>query len=309
MSKKRKVKISRIIIILVLLLLIIAGVIFIGFLIKNSKKEEPVFNIEDYHINQVDYSDAKKFELELNSKEYLLMRLNDFKVLYASDNDKRIYPASLTKVLTMDAILDIANPNDKTSYTQSQWNELVNENASLAGLRVNEEYKVKDVLLSLILPSGGDAAIALENYANSKGYNLVDKMNEKVLDLGLTNSHFTNPTGLHDDRLYTSLDDYARIVIDTLLKDEGKKVLKTMTYTQDDRVMHSSLFSLEQREDNVKVYGGKTGYTLEAGMNIMVLYEVNNRSYLLILANAEGSPYVEQKHIEDVNNILKFLYN
>ena len=64
------------------------------------------------------------------------------------------------------------------------------------------------------------------------------------------------------------------------------------------------------REDNVKVYGGKTGYTLEAGMNIMVLYEVDNRSYILLLAGAPGNPgRGEHFHYDDVNSIIEYLYN
>ena len=281
------------------------------FLSLNKKEEPPEFKVQDLHINELDYSEVKELPIDLHSKEYLLIRLNDFKVEYAKDNDSRIYPASLTKVLTMNSILSICkNTGLTSSYSDEDWDYLVRENASMAGLTPEKAYSVKDLLYALILPSGGDAAIALSNYANNSGYDLVDLMNKRLEELGLTNSHFTNPTGLHDDDLYTTLDDYAKIVIDTLLNKNGKEVLKSMSYLQDGNIKFSSLKPLEDREDNVQVFGGKTGFTLEAGMNIMTLYEVNNRSYLLILANAEGSPYTDgQYHIEDVNKILDFLYN
>lgn len=308
MAKKRKIKFSRIIIIAFLISFIIVGACYL--LLNNSPKEQEVFDVNDLHINELDYSEAKKLDIDLYSKEYLLIRLNDFKVLYASDNEKVIYPASLTKVLTMDSLLDICKDTNETSYlTSQQWNELIEENASLAGLIPDKDYSINELLYALILPSGGDAAVALNNYASNKGKDLIELMNNKCSELGLLNSHFTNETGLHDDNLYTTLDDYARIVIDTLKNTDAKQVLKTQNYIQDGTVKHSSLKDLFNREDNIIVYGGKTGYTPEAGMNIMTLYEANNRSYLLILANAEGSPYRDgQKHIDDVNRIFEALY-
>lgn len=310
MAKRRKVKIGRIIIIVILLLAIISGSIFL-YDVNKKKSEIKEFNVGDLNINEIDYSESKLLPIGLNSKEYLLIRLNDFKVLYAYGNDKPIYPASLTKVLTMDVILDICDDiNETSSYTADQWNYLVSENASMAGLYTDTDYTIKELLYGLILPSGADAATALSNYANSKGYDLIDLMNKKCTELGLVNSHFTNPTGLHDDDLYTSLDDYAKIVIDTLKKKEGKEILKTMYAEVKDKDYRSTLEVLEDRDDDIKVYGGKTGFTLEAGMNIMTLYEADNRSYLLILANAEGSPYVgSRSNIDDVNNVMNFLYN
>lgn len=310
MAKKRKLKIGRLIIVLILLVLIVAGIIYAVCLIKDSKKETKEFNINDLHINELDYSEAKQLDIDLYSKEYLLIRLNDFKVLYASGNDIPIYPASLTKVLTMDSLLEICQDTNETANCSSQQREeLIEDNASLAGLIPDKDYSIKELLYALILPSGGDAAVALSNYASNKGYDLVELMNQKCKQLALNNSHFTNTTGLHDDDLYTSLDDYANIVIDSLLKSDAKEILKTGEYELGNNVLKSTSLILQDRDDDIKVYGGKTGYTLEAGMNIMTLYEVNNRSYLLILANAEGSPYKHQYHVDDVNNIFDYLYN
>ena len=307
--KKRKVKVFRLLLVILLVLLIVGGIIYLVYLMND--KEEPVFNIDDLHINEIDYSESKELALDLYSKEYLLMRLNDFKVLYAKDIDKIIYPASLTKVLTMDAVLDVCeNIEDTSSYSDYELDELIEANASLAGLKTNTEYTIKELLNALILPSGADAAECLSNYVEDKGYDLIDLMNKKCEELKLQNSHFTNPTGLHDDDLYTTLNDYSKIVIDTLLKSDAKHVLKTMEIEQDDKTYKSTLIALADRDDNIEVYGGKTGFTLEAGMNILVLYEVDNRSYMLILANAEGSPYKDGlHHEEDVNLIFDYLYN
>ena len=125
-------------------------------------------------------------------------------------------------------------------------------------------------------------------------------------------SNFTNSTGLHNDNLYTTLNDYAKLVIDTLNNSDAKTILKSYSYTLDDGLtVKSTLSSLEGYFDDIEVYGGKTGYTDQAGENIMILYTVNNRSYMLILSGAPGNPYVagENYHFIDAISVLKYLYS
>ena len=311
MAKKRKVKATRLLIVLLPLftLVIVAGLFL--FYIINNQKQKVEFDINELCINEIDHSESKTFDIGLNAENYLLMRLNDFKVLYEKGNDKQIYPASLTKVLTMDAVLKMCDDlNETTSFTNKQRDQLIEENASLAYLKPDEEYTVDEALYALVLPSGADAAVSLENYATNKGKNLVDEMNDLCSSLNLTKSNFTNTTGLHDENLYTSLNNYSEIVIDAILEEEGLKILSTPEITIKDGIkLKSTLRPLCDRNDNIYVHGGKTGYTPEAGTNLLVLYEVNNRSYLLVLANAPGNPYVDgYKTIEDAEIIFNYLY-
>ena len=311
MKKKRKLKIGRLLLICVLLVLIIGLIVFGIKKIFNKNDELEPFDSASLNINELDYSEMKELDLDLYSSSYMLVRLNDFKVLYGKNINKQIYPASLTKIVSLDTVISNFNNLDDThSFSQEDYDELVSENASLAYLEADHEYSIRDLLYAMVLPSGADAGRALENYFAYHGLNFVEEMNNLVNKLNLSTSHFTNSAGLHDDNLYTSLDDYCHIVIDTLLNDEGKKVLKTFSYVlEDGTVVRSTLRELE-RDDEIKTYGGKTGFTGEAGENVMVLYTVNNRSYILILANAPGNPYLGQKyHFADVNTIFEYLYN
>ena len=311
MKKKRKLKIGRLLLAFVLLCLIVGLIIFgVKNIFNKNDKLEP-FDIETLNINELDYSEMKELDLDLYSRSYMLVRLNDFKVLYGKNINNKFYPASLTKIVSLDTVLsNFNNMEDTFSFSQEDYEELIAENASLAYLEVDKQYSIRDLLYAMVLPSGADAGRALENYFEYHGLNFVDEMNNLVKKLNLEDSHFTNSAGLHDDNLYTSLDDYCRIVIDTLLNEQGKQVLKTFAYTlEDGTVVRSTLRELE-RDDEIKTYGGKTGFTGEAGENVMVLYTVNNRSYILILANAPGNPYLGQKyHFADVNTIFEYLYN
>ena len=311
MKKKRKLKIGRLLIVMGILLALIAVLGLALYKIIDSADDEYVFDKESLSVNELDYSEMQLLDLDLHSASYMLIRLNDFKVLYGKNINNRFYPASLTKIVTMDAVLHNVKDLDATaSYSDDDYAQLIAANASVAGLRVDTEYPIRDLLYALVLPSGADAGRALENYFSRQGQDLIENMNGLVRELGLESSHFTNTAGLHDSDLYTCLDDYARIVIDTLLNGQGKAVLKTFRYELEDGTLLKSTLESLDGSAAVKIYGGKTGFTGEAGENIMVLYSHEGRSYLLILANAPGNPYAGQLyHFEDVSNILEYLYN
>lgn len=278
------------------------------FLFSCSKEKEPayVFSIDD--VNNIDYENIKQFDFDLHSDKYMLVCLSDFKVLYGKDIDKRMYPASLTKLLTLDTVLHLCDNLQDTSYiNDEQMKYCYEENASIAYLTIDEKYTIEELLYALILPSGADAAIALENYFNERNINLVNEMNKLCESLKLKDSHFTNVSGLHDDNLYTTLDDLFNIVLDVLQFDEARKILKSTNYrTHDDIPMLSTLLPLSN--ESIKVYGGKTGTTDESGQSVLAFYEHENRNYMLIVANAMGHKYKEYFHMDDIKKVFKELY-
>lgn len=306
MTKRRRVNKKRLLIV-ILVPLIIIGLIVTGIIILIPKNTDTK---NEYVVSyDVDYSDIETLDLDLHSKAYLLIRLNDFKALYGEKYNSVIYPASLTKVLAMDTCVNrVSNLEDISYVTQDQYNELIYENASLAGIVPYKEYSIKDLLYYLVLPSGADAAVAISNYFESKGMNLVDEMNKRCVELGLEKSNFTNPIGLHNDNMYTTLKDLSLIYIDAIKNDVAKDILKT-SYSEEYR-LYSTIYPVADRDDRITVFGGKTGYTDEAHQNIIVFYEVDNRSYILLLAGAPGNPGLgEHYHYDDVNLILDYLYN
>jgi len=261
-------------------------------------------------INQINDSDADKFDFSLHSAGYILVRLNDLKILYKDNSSERIYPASLTKIFTLNAVLKkVENLDDTSSVTSKQMDHLIAQESSLAGLQTDRQYSISDLLYALILPSGGDAAVALENYFASIDLDLVEEMNNVATSIGCKNTNFRNTTGLHDDKHYTSLDDLLLCIMDCLNYSQGRQLLESISYKlSDGEVVKSSLYNL--RNDKVNILGGKTGFTLVAGQLIIVFYEVDNRTYLLMLSNSDGNSYLEQYyHFEDCINIFERLYD
>ena len=271
--------------------------------------EAKTFNHNYDDIHEIDYSSARTFDFDIRSNEYMLVNLSEFKVEYCKDNDLRIYPASLTKLMTLDTVL---NTFDDLSVTSSISNEqiidLINQDASLASLQADYEYTLYDLLYGLMLPSGADAAIALENYFIENNLNLMEQMKLQLDKLNCNDTNFVNSTGLHDDNHYTTLNDLLKILLDVLSFESGREILETVNYLSEDHILFRSALQLIN-VDGIKVLGGKTGYTDESGQSVIVLYKANNRSYALFLANAMADSYYKQRyHIDDAMEIMNQLY-
>ena len=271
--------------------------------------EAKTFNHNYDDIHEIDYSSARTFDFDIRSNEYMLVNLSEFKVEYCKDNDLRIYPASLTKLMTLDTVL---NTFDDLSATSSISNEqiidLISQDASLASLQADYEYTLYDLLYGLMLPSGADAAIALENYFIENNLNLMEQMKLQLDKLNCNDTNFVNSTGLHDDNHYTTLNDLLKILLDVLSFESGREILETVNYLSEDHILFRSALQLIN-VDGVKVLGGKTGYTDESGQSVIVLYKANNRSYALFLANAMADSYYKQRyHLDDAMEIMNQLY-
>ena len=267
----------------------------------------PSFDSSNY--NQIK-DISEEFDFNLHSFGYKLVDLSDFEILYEKNNTVQIYPASLTKVMTLDTVLNLTDSLDDVSHvTSAQVDYLIEEDASLAYIQRDTDYTLRDLLYGLILPSGADAAFALENYFNERGIDLVEQMNIQAAKLGCTNSVFKNTTGLHDGDHHTTLDDLFLIVMDCLKYEEGRKILSSLYYMLEDGTRITTGIRSVNENPAVEVLGGKTGYTPEAGLNIIVLYRNRGRSYVLLSCNAMGDIFNDEFwHFDDTLTVFANLY-
>ena len=147
----------------------------------------------------------------LNSPHAILLRADSGEVLAEKDADSTIYPASMTKMMT--ALLAIeANPDLDTPVTLPEeiFPALQAQNASLAGFQPGETATVRDLLYGAMLPSGAECCEALAREVSGSEEAFVARMNQKAAELGMTATHFCNPTGLHDPEHVSTVRDMAR---------------------------------------------------------------------------------------------------
>ena len=148
----------------------------------------------------------------LNSPHAILLRADSGEVLAEKDADSTIYPASMTKMMT--ALLAIeANPDLDTPVTLPEeiFPALQAQNASLAGFQAEETATVRDLLYGAMLPSGAECCETLAREVSGSEEAFVARMNQKAAELGMTATHFCNPTGLHDPEHVSTVRDMARL--------------------------------------------------------------------------------------------------
>ena len=249
--------------------------------------------------------------LEINSNHAILYNMNEDMVLYEKDADTRTYIASLTKIMT--TIVAIENIDDINETVTIPYEGLEGLwNASVAGFKLGQKATYKDLLYGILLPSGADAAKTIAYYIAGSEEKYVDLMNQKAKDLGLTNTHFANTTGLDIDNHYSTVREISIILKYALQNEIFKEIYTTNTYTtSDNSLTFKSVFSnylTRYGITNKYIYGSKTGYTTLAGYCLSTIAHYNGVEYMLITTNADGTSNYPL-HVMDANMIYDYYIN
>lgn len=245
----------------------------------------------------------------LYSESAVLMHLDSGEVLFQKNSGEKIYPASLTKLMTALVILDHFEDLDHTVTLSGEvFDCLSGSGASVAGFLPGEQLTLRDLLYGCVLPSGADAAMGLACVTAGSEENFAELMNGKAAELGMAHTHFKNATGLHDPGHYTTVMDMAVLLRAGLKNPDFRELLTTFDYQTEPTNRHpggvglsSTLSSLmgTPYQDGVTLLGGKTGYTEEAGLCLASLAEKDGREYIAVTAGAPGSHETSPRHLED----------
>lgn len=215
-----------------------------------------------------------------NSQYGILIDIQNNTVIADKNGEARIFPASMTKVMTLIVAYEhIDNLEDTFTFTSEIIEPLYAAQASRAGFVPGESAKLIDMLYGAILPSGADATNGLAIYVAGSEENFAKLMNEKAKELGLKDTHFVTASGLHDNNHYSTCHDMAVILRYAIENEDMRKILSTYQYHTSPTKEHpegikltSSLYNkMEGNEPSegenptdIYVQGGKTGYTIEA---------------------------------------------
>lgn len=229
----------------------------------------------------------------IDSTHAILIDLDNNTVIAEKGSQERIYPASMTKLMTLIvAIEHIEDMNATFTMTEEILAPLYAQNASMAGFQTGEICTMMDLLYGTALPSGADATTALALHTAGSEEAFVGWMNEKVEELGLKDTHFMNASGLHDVNHYSTVTDIALILEYCMQNELCKEIISTYTYTTEMTPEHpegitlySTMFSRMYGTEvpNIMILGGKTGFTDEAG-NCLASYAQteDGRTYIAV---------------------------
>ncbi len=149
----------------------------------------------------------------LNVKSGIVIDYNSDKILYEKDPDTHIYPASMTKIMTSIIAFDLLkqgklNLDDETVISENAW-RLSQRGFSSMFIMINDTVTIEDLLRGIIVVSGNDACVALAEAIAGSEENFSDLMNEKAKEIGLTNTNFSNSSGINDPQNYSTVRDIA----------------------------------------------------------------------------------------------------
>lgn len=258
-----------------------------------------------------DEEQTKEQDSIMSAKASLIINDADGTMLYSHNIYHKLYPASITKIITALVVFKYGNLEDTVtiSYNASHITEY---GAKLCGFEEGDKIVLRDLLSSFLVFSGNDAGVAIAEHIAGSEKKFAKLMNQEMKNLGAVHSHFVNPHGLHNKKHYTTAYDLY-LVFHELAKNQtfldiinqpsytakfkGKdKKKKKLYFTSTDRY----LIGKATPPEGITVIGGKTGTTLKAG-SCLILYSEgkNDTHYISVVLKAEDGDdlYVQMNHL------------
>lgn len=243
-----------------------------------------------------------------------LFDLEGKRVLYGQRLYEKLYPASMTKIMTAIVALKYGNLADLVTVSQTAL--VLDADSQLCGLAAGDQLTLEQLLQGLLIYSGNDAAAAIAEHVGGTQADFTRMMNEEAARLGMSNTHFTNPHGLQDTEHYTSVYDiylmlneaisYPKFVEIIQMNNFSVQFQNTLGQARSIYLESTDYYLIGEATEpmGVTVLGGKTGTTDEAG-NCLALVSQNmyGNTFITVVANAPDKPVL----YEQMNQLLEHI--
>lgn len=282
--------------------------------IDASSSEADVPNEEPsvYPVQSASYKEIN--DKDITGKYSILLNANSGEIIAGKNYDRKIYPASLTKMLTLlVAAENIKDLNATYTFKATDIDPLIEENASRAGFEVGEKVTMKDLIYSSVLVSGADGTTGLANSISGSEKEFVKLMNNKITELGLTGTEFVNASGLHNKNHFSTVQDMAVITRECLNNEICKKVLSTSAYRTSKTKQNPNGIRLDSivlsrfegyyidlngdEKADAKILGGKSGFTDEASFTLSTICEYKGNYYICVTAKVKNQDLCSAEQI------------
>ena len=279
---------------------------------KAKAEEEKIPGLSESY----DFKVTKKTEdvpEDIDSGYAVIVDLVSGNVIAERDCDTDMFPASMTKILTLLVAVENIDPDRLDSDTYEIHQDITNyvytHEMSQVGWNIGDTPTIRSLLYGTILPSGADAAIALAEYTAGSEEEFVELMNKKLEELGISDTaHFTNVVGAFDEDHYCTCLDMATILRAAIDNELCREVLSCRYYEVERSLDEDSeyigisnwfLRRIEDKDTHGTVVCGKTGYTSEAGFCAASYQESDDGGhYICVTADAPGTWQCIYDHVE-----------
>lgn len=233
-----------------------------------------------------------------NAKSVILYETNTDTLMYGYNQDEKVYPSSLVKILTALIAIEKGDLNQVVTIRKDVL-DTVPIDAVSAELLPDELISLENLLYCMMVDSANDAAAVIADHISGSQEAFVEEMNLYASELGCTSTNFVNVHGLHHEEQYTTARDLCRILLTAIKNDTFYKIFSTVNYTvpatnlSEERVMTTGNFMMS-KPDGMEIYfddrvtGGRTGMTEDGGRCLAVCAESNGMQLISILMGAKS---------------------
>lgn len=229
-------------------------------------------------------------ETEPYGKAAILMEKDTGAIIYSKNIDEKLYPASITKIMTALLAIEKLNLNDEIVFTNQMLAGLPSD-AAIQGVSVGERMTVRDCLYSLMLRSNNDMAVALAYAVSGSEKAFAELMTQRAKELGAENTNYVNASGLHNPNHYTTARDMALITKAATSNPTFQEIWSTAQYklpatnmSGEMNISHRHNMLVSGRADYYQyATGGKTGYTDEAGRTLVTCAEKDGLNLICVI--------------------------
>lgn len=253
---------------------------------------------------------------EISAQSSILMDSTTEKILYSKNETQKMYPASTTKILTAILTIENTNPNDIVTI-QNEAISTIPSGYSIAPLQVGEQFTIQQLLEVMLIYSANDAANVLAYHISGSIENFAKLMNSKIVELGLKNTHFTNPSGMHDNNHYTTANDLA-IIMKYCMKNNTFRqlsLLKNCTLPLTDKYEQRNFQTTNELLEPTSQYyykyaiAGKTGYTSQSQNCLVSVSNKDGLELICVVLSVGISPNNLSTKFIETKNIFDYGYN
>ena len=224
----------------------------------------------------------------------IIMDASTGTVLYEKDADTPRYPASITKIMTLLLAVENCSLKEDVVFTETGTRDISWDSGNI-GMQVGEVMSMRACLYALVIRSANEVAAQIAEHVGGTEQHFVDMMNERAAQIGCTNTHFVNASGLPDPDHYSTAHDMALIMREGLKNKKFRRIIGATDYTikptnmnSESRVLHTHhpMLAPESSYHYDGCIGGKTGYTSEAGNTLVTAAEKNGTTYITVTMKA-----------------------
>jgi len=225
----------------------------------------------------------------VSAGQAILIDGNTGKVIYEKNIDEKAYPASTTKIMT--ALITIETLEKHASPIEQKISiPQIAEGVEGSSLYLNagEKISIEDLLYGLMLVSGNDAATALAEIIGGSQENFVAMMNERAAQIGCSNTHFANPSGLFDENHYTTVRDMASIAYEAMKNPTFRQIVSAKTWKAQRE--DSDYLTFYNKNKTVHEFDGgngiKIGYTKSSGRTLVASASRGEQEVICVVMSA-----------------------